>query len=63
MKKWVKWNKESAMIVILAGILCLVVVWPSGGEKTSGVPLQGRDFTASDSPEALSRRGRAEPLY
>ena len=29
MKKWVKWNKESAMIVILAGILCLVVVWPS----------------------------------
>ena len=35
MKKWMKWNKESAMIIILAGILCLVVVWPSGGNETS----------------------------
>lgn len=35
MKKILKWNKESAMIVILAGILCLVVVWPEGGKGES----------------------------
>ena len=33
--KNLKLNKESALIVVLAGILCLVVVWPISG-KSSG---------------------------
>lgn len=34
--KWnIRWNKESALIVILAGILCLVVVWPTGTKKST----------------------------
>ena len=31
-----KWNKESAFIIILAGILCLVVVWPASGSPAGG---------------------------
>ncbi len=36
--KNLKWNKESALIIVLAGILCLVVVWPASGNslKTEG---------------------------
>ena len=45
MKKWMnlKWNKESALIIVLAGILCLVVVWPTSGKtsESSGYSLSG----------------------
>ncbi|MFR7477229.1 hypothetical protein, partial [Frisingicoccus sp.] len=45
MKKWInlKWNKESALIIVLAGILCLVVVWPTSGKtsESSGYSLSG----------------------
>lgn len=36
--KNLKWNKESALIIVLAGILCIVVVWPTSGNslKTGG---------------------------
>lgn len=36
MKKLMKWNKESAVIVILAGILCLVVIWPANDQSGTG---------------------------
>lgn len=32
-KKW-KLNKENAMIIILAGILCLVVIWPTSEQDS-----------------------------
>lgn len=53
MKKWVKWNKESAMIVILTGILCLVIVWPSGKKKTSDSPIYGKSSAVSENPMSL----------
>lgn len=54
MKKWMKWNKESAMIIILAGILCLVVVWPSGGNETSPSSLYGKASATLENPVAVS---------
>lgn len=32
--KNLKWNKESALIIVLAGILCLVIVWPTSGNSS-----------------------------
>ena len=46
-----KWNKESAFIIILAGILCLVVVWPSSGSPAGG----GRKSAGGTAPETSDR--------
>ncbi len=46
-----KWNKESAFIIILAGILCLVVVWPSSGSPAGG----GRKSSGGTTPETSDR--------
>lgn len=46
-----KWNKESAFIIILAGILCLVVVWPSSGSPAGG----SRKSSGGTSPETSDR--------
>ena len=46
-----KWNKESAFIIILAGILCLVVVWPSSGSPAGG----GRKSAGGTASETSDR--------
>ena len=51
--KNLKLNKESALIVVLAGILCLVVVWPiswkSSGTDSSNGTLSGSSSSVSSS--------------
>lgn len=37
MKNKIKLNKENAFIIILAGILCLVVVWPESKKSTDQI--------------------------
>ena len=53
--KNLKLNKESALIVVLAGILCLVVVWPISG-KSSGT--DSSNGTLSGSSSSVSSSGR-----
>lgn len=53
--KKLKLNKESALIVVLAGILCLVVVWPISG-KSSGT--DSSNGTLSGSSSSVSSSGR-----
>lgn len=48
-----KWNKESAFIIILAGILCLVVVWPASGSPAGG----GRKSSGGGMASETSDRG------
>lgn len=48
-----KWNKESAFIIILAGILCLVVVWPAFGSPAGG----GRKASGGGMASETSDRG------
>lgn len=45
MKKKFKMSKENALILVLAGILCLVVVWPS--EKSSEASDRQQKMTSS----------------
>ena len=52
-----KLNKENAIIMILAGILCLVVVWPTSGSEagtgnSSLSEMAQLDTTTSNSSEA-----------
>jgi stage III sporulation protein AG len=55
--KNVKWSKESALIIVLAGILCLVIVWPvsekSSGTNTLSTSGSG-EVSASESGSTLS---------
>ena len=51
-----KWNKESAFIIILAGILCLVVVWPASGSSTTD---SVRDVGSSSGNTGISNGGNA----
>ena len=53
--KNLKLNKDSALIVVLAGILCLVVVWPISG-KSSGT--DSSNGTLSGSSSSVSSSGR-----
>ena len=53
--KNLKLNKESALIVVLAGILCLVVVWAISG-KSSGT--DSSNGTLSGSSSSVSSSGR-----
>ena len=49
MKKFIKWNKETAIIVVLAGILCMVAVWPV--DKKSETQDLNSESTESDYSE------------
>lgn len=53
-----KWNKESAFIIILAGILCLVVVWPASGSPAGG----GRKASGGGMASETSDRGNVSAL-
>ncbi len=53
--KNLKLNKESALIVVLAGILCLVVVWPISGKSSGSDSSNG---TLSGSSSSVSSSGR-----
>lgn len=53
--KNLKLNKESALIVVLAGILCLVVVWPISG-KSSGTDSSNGTLRGSSSSVSSSGR-------
>ncbi len=52
--KNLKWNKESALIIVLAGILCLVIVWPASGNssRSGGLSQSFGGGTSSDASEA-----------
>ena len=50
-----KWNKENGRIIVLAGILCLVAVWPvSEKESAKQADTSGGSFTQEENDRAES---------
>ncbi len=57
MKKFLnwKWNKENGIIIVLAGILCLVAVWPvSDKESAKQTDISGGSFAQEENNRAES---------
>ena len=58
MMKKLKLNKENAIIIVLAGILCLVAVWPTSGsekgERESAGTVSSDTISYVTSEEALN---------
>lgn len=46
MKKWL--TKENMIVVILVGVLCMVVVFPTGEKKEGSVLSQGRQTSKAE---------------